>query len=66
MAIAVAGTGTEVLAASLRSPDRILDLAQCGVNAFTAKPAVLRQALRAEASDASARAFEEAMESVVD
>lgn len=65
MAELVAGTRTEVLAASLRSPQRIVDLARVGVTACTAKPAVLRAAMVSQASDAAAAAFEEAMTAVV-
>lgn len=64
MASMTEGTGTEVLVASLRSPERIVDLAMRGVNAFTAKPSVLRAALTSDASDAAAAAFEEAMTSM--
>ncbi|WP_454301794.1 transaldolase family protein [Salana multivorans] len=64
MAELVAGSGTEVLAASLRSPARIVDLARRGVTVCTAKPEVLRAAMVADASDAAAAAFEEAMTAV--
>lgn len=61
MASVVAGTGTGVLAASIRSPERLVDLAQRGVDAFTAKPKVLLAALASEPSTLASSAFEEAV-----
>lgn len=58
----VAGTGTEVLAASLRSPAAIVGLALAGVPCFTASPAVLDAVFRTDASDAAAAGFEAAVE----
>jgi transaldolase len=57
----VAGTGTDVLAASLRSPSDIVDLALLGVPYFTAAPAVLLAALQDDVSDRSAAEFEAAV-----
>lgn len=57
----VAGTGTEVLAASLRTPEALVDLAAAGVSHFTAAPAVLWAAVRNDLSDASAEEFERAI-----
>lgn len=65
MAALLEGTGTGVLAASIRSPQRLVDLAEVGVTAFTARPAVLRAALSSPSSQAAAAAFEEAMTTVV-
>ncbi|QCR18197.1 transaldolase family protein [Agrococcus sp. SGAir0287] len=65
MARIVAGTDTSVLAASIRSPQRLVDLALHGVDACTARPDVVRAALRSEPSDAATAAFEEAMRAVV-
>lgn len=58
----VAGSGTDVLAASLRTPGDIVSLAMVGVPCFTAAPAVILAALRSEASDRSAEEFENAVE----
>ncbi len=57
----VEGTGTDVLAASLRTPDAIVALALGGVRYFTAAPAVLTAVLQHEVSDTSARDFEDAV-----
>lgn len=55
---AVAGeSGTEVLAASLRTPQDITDLAERGITAFTASPEVLAALLASEATDRAARDF---------
>lgn len=66
MAELVSGTGTEILAASVRSPQAMVDLARRGVTACTVRPEVLRQAMRADSSDDAARAFEAAMQAVLD
>jgi transaldolase len=52
------GSDTEVLAASLRSPQAIVDLAKRGIRFFTAAPEVLMASARDDQSDAAARAFE--------
>ncbi|GAA3877338.1 fructose-6-phosphate aldolase [Leifsonia kafniensis] len=57
----IAGTGTEVLAASLRTPADIIDLAAAGVSYFTAAPAVILAALQSDVSDRSAEEFEAAV-----
>lgn len=56
----VAGTGTDVLAASLRTPEAIVALASAGIPFFTAAPSVLLAALHDDVSDDSAEAFEAA------
>ena len=58
----VAGTGTDVLAASLRSPGDVVALAAAGVPFFTAAPAVVLACLQADASDSSAAEFEWAVQ----
>ncbi|MBG6238661.1 transaldolase [Mycetocola sp. CAN_C7] len=57
----VAASGTEVLAASLRSPGDIVDLALHGVTCFTAAPRVLLEALQHEVSDRSSAEFDAAV-----
>ncbi|TFB55941.1 transaldolase family protein [Cryobacterium tagatosivorans] len=57
----VQGSGTDVLAASLRTPDDIVALAQAGVPFFTAAPSVILAALHSEVSDRSAEDFEAAV-----
>ena len=57
----VAGSGTDVLAASLRSPSDLVDLALRGVPYFTAAPQVLLAALQHDISDSSAAEFEAAV-----
>jgi transaldolase len=57
----ISGTGTNVLAASVRSPSDIVDLASEGVTLFTAAPAVLRQAFQDTVSDSSAHEFDAAV-----
>ncbi|HEV7849625.1 MAG TPA: transaldolase family protein [Mycetocola sp.] len=57
----VAGSGTNVLAASLRRPADIVDLALLGVPYFTAAPSVLLAALQDDVSDRSAAEFEAAV-----
>lgn len=52
--------GTEVLAASLRSPRDVVDLAARGITACTASPDVLAAMLVSEATDGAADAFESA------
>lgn len=56
----VGPAGTEVLAASLRSPQDIVDLAARGVTACTASPEVLARMLVSEATDGAAEDFESA------
>ncbi|MGO4488780.1 transaldolase family protein [Microbacterium sp. 2RAF4] len=56
-----AGSGSNVLAASLRSPDDITGLRLAGVPYFTAAPDVLDQVLLHEVSDSSAVEFDAAM-----
>ena len=55
---ALHATGTSVLAASLRTPDAIVALAQRGVRSFTAAPDVIWALLHNETSDAAAEQFE--------
>ena len=57
----VAGSGTDVLAASLRSPSDIVDLALRDVPCFTAAPPVLLAAFQHDVSDSSAVEFEAAV-----
>jgi transaldolase len=57
----VAGTGTHVLAASVRSSNDIVNLAAKGISMFTAAPAVLREVFQDSVSDRSAEDFEEAV-----
>lgn len=57
----IAGSGTDVLAASLRSPFDLVDLALHGVPYFTAAPSVLLAALQHDVSDSSADEFEAAV-----
>src|SRR5699024_2591989 len=52
-----AGAVTEVLAASLRSPDDLVDLALHGITSFTAAPAVIEAMLRSEATAEAAEGF---------
>jgi len=54
----LAGTGTRPLVASVRSPERIVELLDAGVRHVMAAPAVLRAALLHDASEAAAVAFE--------
>ena len=54
------GSGTEVLAASLRTPADIVALRAAGVARFTAAPAVLEAMLVDEVSERSAAEFEAA------
>ncbi len=54
----LSGTQTHPLVASVRSPERIVELVASGVRHVTAAPAVLRAALLHEASDAAAAVFE--------
>ncbi|WP_431826351.1 transaldolase family protein [Microbacterium algeriense] len=56
-----AGSGSNVLAASLRSADDITGLRLAGVPYFTAAPDVIEQALFHEVSDSSAAEFDAAM-----
>ncbi|MCM3780786.1 transaldolase family protein [Microbacterium hydrocarbonoxydans] len=55
------GSGSNVLAASLRSPDDITGLRLAGVPYFTAAPDVLDAVLHHEVSDSSAAEFDAAM-----
>ncbi|WP_183086249.1 transaldolase family protein [Mycetocola tolaasinivorans] len=57
----VADSDTEVLAASLRTPDAIAALARVGVWQFTAAPGVIWACMQNDVSDASAAAFESDM-----
>lgn len=56
-----AGSGSNVLAASLRSADDITGLRLAGIPYFTAAPDVIEQALFHEVSDSSAAEFDAAM-----
>ncbi|GAB3603445.1 transaldolase family protein [Microbacterium aureliae] len=51
------GSGTDVLAASLRSPDDLVTLREAGVSYFTAAPAVLDAVFHDDTSDRSAAEF---------
>ncbi|MFE6996943.1 transaldolase family protein [Microbacterium sp. NPDC057659] len=55
------GSGTNVLAASLRSPADIVGLREAGVPYFTAAPDVIEAMLTDPTSDASAAEFDETM-----
>lgn len=55
------GSGTDVLAASLRSPDDIVALREAGVPYFTAAPDVLDGMLVHAVSDSSSAEFDAAM-----
>jgi transaldolase len=55
------GSGSNVLAASLRTADDIVGLRLAGVPYFTAAPDVIEQALFHEVSDTSAAEFDAAM-----
>ncbi|WP_348789950.1 transaldolase family protein [Leifsonia sp. NPDC080035] len=59
MAELLDGTGTSVLAASLRAPDAVVELAGRGVRSFTAALDVVWALLQDETSDVAARVFEE-------
>ena len=54
----LSGTQTHPLVASVRSPERIVELVASGVRHVTAAPAVLRASLLHDASDAAAAVFE--------
>lgn len=54
-------SATDVLAASLRSPDDIVALREAGVPYFTAAPDVIEQMLLNDVSDSSAAEFDAAM-----
>lgn len=56
-----AGSGTDVLAASLRSPEDIVGLRMLGIPYFTAAPDVIERMLFHEVSDSSAVEFDAAM-----
>lgn len=56
-----AGSGSNVLAASLRSADDIVGLRLAGVPYFTAAPDVIEQTLFHDVSDSSAAEFDTAM-----
>ncbi|WP_035253729.1 transaldolase family protein [Agrococcus lahaulensis] len=58
MQAACGGSGSEVLAASLRSPEDVVELAEARVPAFTAAPAVLEAMLAHPATVDAADAFE--------
>jgi transaldolase len=55
----IESTPTRVLAASLRSPDAIVQLAERGIRAFTAAPDVIWATLTDPVSDSSAAVFEQ-------
>lgn len=55
-----AAAGTEVLAASLRSPEDVVALAEHGITSFTVSPEVLAAMLASEASDRASAVFEAA------
>lgn len=55
------GSGTDVLAASLRSPEDIVALRLAGIRCFTAAPEVIDALLRDPVSDSSAAVFDETM-----
>lgn len=57
-----AGSGSHVLAASLRTADDITELRLAGIPYFTAAPDVIEQALFHEVSDSSAVEFEAVMQ----
>lgn len=57
----ITGSGTDVLAASIRMPQDIVSLAAVGVSLFTAAPAVIIETLVSDESDRSAQAFEAAV-----
>lgn len=61
MTALLADAPTEVLAASLRSPEAIVGLAAVGVRCFTAAPAVLDALFVSEASERAAAEFEAAI-----
>ncbi len=61
MQAACAGADTDVLAASLRSPDDIVGLRRAGVSHFTAAPQVILDLLTDDISDRSAEEFEGAI-----
>lgn len=56
-----ASAGTNVLLASLRSPEDVVAMRLAGISLFTAAPDVLDQMLRHDVSDSSAAEFELAM-----
>jgi transaldolase len=56
-----AGSSTDVLAASLRSPEDIIGLRMLGIPYFTAAPDVLERMLFDEVSNSSAEEFDAAM-----
>jgi transaldolase len=56
-----AGSGTDVLAASLRSPDDIVELRLAGVPYFAASPDVILALLNHEVTDSAAAEFEAAI-----
>lgn len=58
----IEGTGTDVLAASLRSPSDVVALAEVGVPFFTAAPSVLAACFVSDASENAAAEFEAAVE----
>ncbi|WP_309066203.1 transaldolase family protein [Microbacterium sp.] len=61
MQAACEGSATDVLAASLRSPEDIVGLREAGVPYFTAAPDVIEQLLFHDVSDSSAAEFDAAM-----
>ena len=61
MTAMVAGTDTDVLAASLRTPGAIVALAEVGVRYFTAAPSVVLAVMQHDVSDSSSKEFEAAV-----
>ncbi|GAA1954325.1 transaldolase family protein [Microbacterium aquimaris] len=55
---ALRGTGTDLLVASVRTPEVIADLAELGVRHITAHPTVIEAALQDPVSDTAAAEFE--------
>lgn len=61
MTVMVAGTDTDVIAASLRTPGAIVALAEVGVRYFTAAPAVVLAVMQHTVIDSSSAEFEAAV-----
>lgn len=60
MQAVASAAGTEVLAASLRGPQDVVDLAEHGITAWTASPDVLARMLGSDATTTAHHAFESA------
>ncbi|MGO1286489.1 MAG: transaldolase family protein [Brachybacterium sp.] len=60
MQTVAAPAGTEVLAASLRTPEDVVSLAEHGITAFTASPDVLAAMLASESTQLASAAFDAA------